>query len=164
MTRQVAFCGKQVFPVPDVECQRFIKNGGGMSTTVDSRVDRDKSNIAAVRAAWVLAVKDSDADRLADLVTFDVVVVHADGRCTTGKNALKNFLLGAFDQFNVEGKVSSSEIIAHGIWAVEIDEIETRRTRVDSPMSVDSHFRAVFVFSRQLDDSWKIARVIELQD
>lgn len=135
-----------------------------MSSTVESRVDRDKANIAAVRQAWIQAVKDSDTDRLADLVTFDVVAVHVDGRCTTGKDAFKNFLMGAFDQFNLEGKVSSSEIIAHGIWAVEIDEIETRRTRVESSMSIDSHFRAVFVFSRQLDDSWKVARVIELQD
>lgn len=135
-----------------------------MSSTVDSGVDRDKANIAAVRQAWIQAVKDSDADRLADLVTFDVVIVHADGRCTTGKEAVKDFFLGAFDQFNAEGKISSSEIIAHGIWAVEIDEIETRRTRVDSPVSIDAHFRAVFVFSRQLDDSWKVGRVIELKD
>ena len=135
-----------------------------MSSSVESHVDRDKANIMAARQAWIQAVRASDADRLADLVTFDVVAVHVDGRCTTGKEALKNFLGDVFDQFNVEGTVSSSDIIVHGIWGVEIDEVETRRSRVDGLMSIDSRFRAVFVFSKQLDDSWKVARVIELKD
>lgn len=135
-----------------------------MSSVVESHVDRDKQNIIAVRQAWLKAVRDSDAERLADLVTIDVVAVHADGRCASGKEQLKAFFLDAFDQFNVEGTVSSSEIVVHGIWAVEIDKLETRRTRVDSLMSIDAHFQAVFVFSRQLDDSWKIARIVELKD
>ena len=135
-----------------------------MSSSVGLNIDRDKQNIIAVRQAWLQAVKDSDADRLADLVAFDVVAVLADGQCASGKENLKNFLLDAFDRFNVEGSLSSSEIVVHGIWAVEIDKLETRRTSVDSLMSIDARFQAVFVFSRQLDDSWKIARIIELRD
>jgi uncharacterized protein (TIGR02246 family) len=134
------------------------------SSPLDLHVDLDKARITAVRKAWVEAVKRSDADRLADLVTFDVVGVHANGRCTVGKDNLKNFFLDAFDQFNFEGNVESSEIVVHGIWAVGIDEVQTRRTRVDGNMAMDARFRAVFVFSRQLDDSWKISRIIELQD
>jgi len=135
-----------------------------MGSSVEPHVDRDRENIIAVRQAWIQAVKDSDADKLANLMTFDVVGVHADGRCTTGKEELKKFFLDAFDQFNLEGSISSSEIVVHGIWAVEIDKVQTRRTRVDSLMSIDAHYQAVFVFSRQLDDSWQIARIIELKD
>jgi ketosteroid isomerase-like protein len=135
-----------------------------MSSSVEPQVDRDKQNIIGVRHAWLQAVKDSNAERLTDLMTFDVVGVHADGRCTVGKEELRKFFLDVFDRFNVEGTVSSSEVVVHGIWAVEIDKVETKRTQVDSAMSVDAHFQAVFVFSRQLDDSWKIARVIELKD
>ena len=131
---------------------------------LDLHVDLDKANIAAVRQAWVEAVRRSDAERLADLVTHDVVGVHANGRCTVGKENLKNFFLDAFDQFNLEGKIESSEIVVHGIWAVEIDEVQTRRTRVDRDLPIDGRFRAVFVFCRQLDDSWKVSRVVELQD
>ena len=117
-----------------------------------------------MRQAWIQAVKNSDADKLANLMTFDVVGVHADGRCTTGKEQLKRFFLDVFDQFNIEGSVFSSEIAVHGIWAVEIDKVKTSRTSVDSRMSIDAQFQAVFVFSRQLDDSWQIARIIELKD
>lgn len=135
-----------------------------MSSSPDVQVDRDRENIIEVRRAWLTAVKNSDADQLANLMTFDVVGVHADGRCTTGREELKKFFLNAFDQFNLEGSISSSEIVVHGIWAVEIDKLETKRTRVDGLMSIAAHFQAVFVFSRQLDDSWKIARIIELKD
>jgi uncharacterized protein (TIGR02246 family) len=134
------------------------------SSPLDLHVDLDKARITAVRRAWVEAVKRSDADRLADLVTHDVVGVHANGRCTLGKENLKNFFLDAFDQFNLQGTIESSEIAVHGIWAVEIDEVQTRRTRVDGNLPMDGRFRAVFVFCRQLDDSWKVSRVIELED
>jgi ketosteroid isomerase-like protein len=134
------------------------------SGPLDLHVDLDKAKIAAVRHAWVDAVKRSDADRLADLVTYDVVGVHANGRCTVGKENLKHFFLDVFDQFNLEGIIESSEIVVHGIWAVEIDEVQTKRTRVEGNLPIDSRFRAVFVFCRQLDDSWKVSRVIELQD
>lgn len=135
-----------------------------MSGSQESRAERDVANIAAVRQAWIQAVKDGDADRLAELVTYDVVAVHADGRCTRGKDDVKNFLLDFFNQYMIEGKVLSSDVVIHGFWAVEIDEISTKRGRYESTVSMESNFRAVFVFSRQLDDSWKVARLIELQD
>lgn len=135
-----------------------------MSSSVEEHIHRDKQNIAAAREAWRHAVKAGDADRLANLMTFDVVGVHADGRCTTGKDELKKFFLDVFEQFEVDGSISSSETLVHGIWAVEIDSLETKRSRVGSLMSVDAHFQIVIVFSRQLDDSWKIARIVELKD
>ena len=135
-----------------------------MSGSLGSRAERDVANVAAVRQAWVQAVKDGDADRLAELVTYDVVVVHADGRCTRGKDDVRKFLLDFFNQYTIEGKVLSSDVVIHGFWAVEIDEISTKRGRYESTVSIDTSFRAVFVFSRQLDDSWRVARLIELQD
>ena len=43
--------------------------------------------IAAVRQAWLDAVKSGNAERLADMVTEDVVVVHGDGRaCVAERN------------------------------------------------------------------------------
>jgi uncharacterized protein (TIGR02246 family) len=131
---------------------------------LDLHLDLDKSRISAVRLAWIEAVKTSDADRLVDLVTQDVVGVHANGQCTIGKQSLRDFFLKAFDQFNFEGSVESSDVVVHGIWAVQIDEVKTTRTRVGGEGSMEARFRAVFVFSRQLDDSWKISRIIELQD
>ena len=142
----------------------FERGGVMSSSSVDLHVDLDRTKIAAVRQQWLEAVKTSDADKLAELVTHDVVGVHTNGRCTVGKENLKTFFLGAFDRFNFEGKITSSEIAVHGIWAVEIDEVETRRTQFETEISTEGHYRTVFVFCRQLDDSWQISRVIELED
>lgn len=56
-----------------------------------SSADRslDQARIAAVRQDGVQAVRDGDAERLANLVTDDVVAVLKNGRCITGKEALK---------------------------------------------------------------------------
>jgi len=43
------------------------------------------ASIAAVRQAWLEAVRAADAGRLAAMVTDDVVVVHGNGRCVRGR-------------------------------------------------------------------------------
>ena len=47
------------------------------------------SSIAAIRQAWLDAVRAADAERLAAMVTDDVVVVHGDGRCVRGREGLE---------------------------------------------------------------------------
>lgn len=56
----------------------------------NSTIDPDASKIAAVREAWLAAVKAGDANRLAEMVTDDVVVVHGNGRCVGGKEEVKS--------------------------------------------------------------------------
>ncbi len=135
-----------------------------MGNSLAATVDRDKAKIAAVREAWIEAVKRGNAGELADLMTYDVVGVHGDGQCIRGKEELKRFFQDILDRYDIRGGISSSDVVIHGAWAVEIDKMETTRTQYNSAMSVDVALQAVFVFSRQLDNSWKVARVIELQD
>ena len=131
-----------------------------MSSSLEAPAD--KAGISAARNAWREAVAAGDADRLADLITHDVVVVHADGRCTRGRDDVRRFFIEAFDRYDLEGKIFSSEIVVHGIWAVEIDEIQLKRTQYGSPISTDAALQAVFVYSHQLDNAWKVSRLIEL--
>lgn len=134
-----------------------------MSNSQESLRDREKASIALVREAWMKAVKSDDADQLADLMTDDIVAIHADGRCIHGKDDVTRFFQDLFDQFDIEGTISSSEVVIHGNWAVEIDKIETKRTEYESSMSVRASLQAVFLFSRQLDDCWKVSRLVELK-
>lgn len=134
-----------------------------MSNSQESLRDREKASIALVREAWMKAVKSDDADQLADLMTDDIVAIHADGRCIHGKDDVTRFFQDLFDQFDIEGTISSSEVVIHGNWAVEIDKIETKRTEYESSMSVRASLQAVFLFSRQVDDSWKVSRLVELK-
>jgi uncharacterized protein (TIGR02246 family) len=136
-----------------------------VSSSRKSGTESDKSKIAAVRQALNQAVKDSDASRLVALATNDIVVVLHNGRCMSGKSEFERFFLQAFERWDLEGTVSSSEVLVRDKWAIEIDEVHGTRAPLDgagAPMH--THFEAVFVFARQSDASWKVARVIELPD
>ena len=71
-----------------------------MGTISKSDSDSASSSIAAVQQAWLEAIKAADVERLATLVTDDVVVVHGTGRCVRGRDELKmdlrNCLRGIF--------------------------------------------------------------------
>ena len=133
-----------------------------MSSSLEAPAE--KAGIAAVRKAWLEAVASGDADRVTDLATYDIVAVHADGRCTRGKDDVKKFLFDAFARFDLAGTITSSEIVTHGMWGIEIDQIQLKRSYFGSGASTETPLQAVFVFARQLDDSWKVARIIELPD
>ena len=47
----------------------------------------EQTQIATVRQAWMQAVRDGDTNRLANLLTGDVVAVLKDGLCICGKEA-----------------------------------------------------------------------------
>lgn len=128
--------------------------------------DIDRSKIAALREAWIEAVNYSDANAIAALVTDDVVGIYGSGRCTCGKNELKTFLLEVFQLEDVvERTYLSSEVIIHGKWAIETDYVDSSRAPLhNSGGPITTHFRFVFVYCRQSDASWKVARVIELPD
>ena len=136
-----------------------------MSSSQKSGIESDKSKIAAVRHALNQAVKDSDASRLVALATNDVVVVLHNGRCMSGKSEFESFFLHAFERWDLEGTVLSSEVMVRDKWAIEIDEVQgTRAPLAGAGAPMHTHFEAVFVFARQSDASWKVARVIELPD
>jgi ketosteroid isomerase-like protein len=60
--------------------QHTLKQARVLAETVMPE-DSATLEITALREAWLAAVTSADADRLACLVTDDVVVIHADGRC-----------------------------------------------------------------------------------
>ena len=81
--------------------------------------DLEVSKIAAVRAAWISAVKASDIDGLIALATDDIVVVNGDGKTAIGIHALRTNLTHDFGLFDVEPRDSSAQIIVHDSWAIE---------------------------------------------
>jgi ketosteroid isomerase-like protein len=77
----------------------------------------DISKIAAVRAAWISAVKARDINGLMALATDDIVVVNGNGKTATGVEALRADLTHDFELFDLELRDSSAEIIVHDRWA-----------------------------------------------
>lgn len=124
--------------------------------------DLEVYKIAAVRAAWISAVKASDIDGLIALATDDIVVVHANGKTAIGIDALRANLTHDFGLFDVEPRDSSAQIIVHDSWAIEFCEVDRMVSAVKSGRRVQTHSKIIAVFSRQSDASWKVARVVGL--
>ena len=133
-----------------------------MSTLPKSGPTADHFKVAAVRKAWIEAVIAEDVDKLASLVTDDIVTVHAHGQCSCGKDEFKKDLRHILAMVDIERVAPSSEVIIHDGWAIEIDEVENTRTHITDLMPITTRFKAVFVFRRQGDNSWKISRILEL--
>jgi uncharacterized protein (TIGR02246 family) len=118
------------------------------------------SSIAAVRQAWLDAVRAGDAEQLAAMVTDDVVVVHGNGRCIRGRDQLKADFLKAFDAFSIEQNVSSAEVVVRDPWAFEISEVESRLTPRAGGASTHVLSTTIVALQRQPDGSWKVGRVL----
>jgi len=132
--------------------------------TAKSDTSLDRSKIATVRNALNEAVKQSDVHHLTNLLTDDVVVVHEDGLCTCGKQETQAFFLHAFARYDIEGTVSSADVIVHDKWAVEMDEVDTSREPFGVGAPIRVHYKAILVYARQSDFSWKVARFIALTE
>jgi ketosteroid isomerase-like protein len=111
-----------------------------VASSPQSDIASDLSKIAAVREAWIAAVKDSDVDRLISMVTNGVVAVFGNGRCVSGKEELKAAFIGGFGRFDFERRVVSAEVLIRDKWAFEIDT-SARRCADSCPFTDSSHVR-----------------------
>lgn len=135
-----------------------------MDTPSKSATDSDRSKIAALREAWLTAVRASNADSLAEMLTDDVVVVHGNGRCVCGKEAVRADFLEGFRRFAINQRVSPTEIIVREKWAFEISEVDSELTPIQGGQHVHASSMTVVVLSRQSDNSWRVCRVLGLLD
>ena len=128
--------------------------------------DRDSAvtSITALRQAWLRAVRSSDVERLASLVTDDVVVVHGNGRCLQGKDEFKADFRKAFEAFSIDQVVSSAQVVVRGRWAFEISDVESRLSPHLGGESKQVHSITVVALHQQPDGSWKVGRVLGLLD
>ena len=133
-----------------------------MISSSGSEAGVERSATADLRSAWIKALIENDVEQLEPLVTDDIVAIHGNGHCSCGKEQLKRDFRQTLEHVDVERVIPCSELVVHGQWAIGIDEVKSTRTMDGTYGSVDSHFKAVFVFQRQLDNSWKVARVMEL--
>ena len=120
--------------------------------------------ITAVREAWLEAVRSADISRLASLVADDVVIVHGDGRCLRGKGEFEADFLKAFEFFHIDQRVLSPEVTIRGDWAFEIARVETILTPIRGDGMKCALTTTLVAFRKQLDGTWKVARVIGLLD
>jgi uncharacterized protein (TIGR02246 family) len=133
-----------------------------MDSSSASATDSGGSEIAGLREAWLAAVKARDANALAQMLTDDVVVVHGNGRCVCGKEAVRADFLEGFRRFVIEQTVSPTDLIVREKWAFEISEVESQLMPIQGGQAVHARSTTIVVFSRQSDASWKVCRVLGL--
>lgn len=124
----------------------------------------EQAKIAAVRQEWVQAVCDSNADRLSNLTTDDVVAVLKDGQCVNGKQAVRATLQHIFSLYDVERKTLASGVIIRDNWAIVLDQMDSTSTSVSKGIEVRARVKTVIVYARQSNGDWKVARLMELLD
>ena len=117
------------------------------------------SSVAAVRHAWLEAVKAGDSGRLATMVTDDVVV-HGNGRCVHGKDELEMDFLNGFKKFTVSQKVSSAKTLHRGRWAFDIADVQSTLIPTGGGDPSIVHSTTVVVLAQQSDGQWRVARVV----
>lgn len=84
--------------------------------------------------------------------------------CVCRKDEFKAYFHHKFGQLEIEARVTSVETVVDDKWGFEVDEVESAETTVRAGAPVHVQFRIAVVFARQLDGSWKVARLLEFSD
>ena len=124
--------------------------------------DADSHQVeAAIRAAdaqWLAAARAHDLERTLSFWSDDVILMQPGAPPVVGKAALRNYVAGAFAIPNF-----SISWITDRVWAARSGELAyatgTDEIRMTSPegKSVVEHNKAVAIWRRQADGSWKCA-------
>ena len=118
------------------------------------------ASVVAVRDAWLAALRSRDVDRLMELITDDIVVMHPNGRTDIGKAVVRADFERFFKQFTVDQKAVSDETVVSSDWAFDRGRVQTTLVPVGGgkPVQIDSE--VVTILRREADGAWKVARTI----
>jgi len=92
------------------------------------------------------------------------VVVHGDGRCIRGKDEFEADFLKAFESLRIEQRVVDPDVVIRGDWAFEIGRVESILTPIRGGTTRCAVTTTLVALRKQLDGTWKVARVVGLLD
>ena len=128
-----------------------------------SSVDENASDfdsINAVLATHVAAVNSSDsAANLADFAD-DIVYLPPNQPPIRGKQALASFVGPFFETFDAELEMVPEETVVSGDWAFQWGNFTNTIVAQNSSDTTFMDAKWIYLYQRQSDGSWKIARDI----
>jgi uncharacterized protein (TIGR02246 family) len=133
--------------------------GGAESMTTNS-LDEEIQEIRRVANQWTAAVEAGGIDRLGQLVTEDIVVIHGNGRLVCGREAVMNDFARSLQDFSVQQTVESEETIVAGEWAFDRAKVHTTISSRKSSDTKQFESRSVTILKKQSGRGWCVARVI----
>jgi uncharacterized protein (TIGR02246 family) len=122
--------------------------------------DEEVQEIRRVAVRWTAAVEAGDFERLGQLMTDDIVVIHGNGRLIRGKEAVMNDFARSFEDLSVQQRVESEETIIAGEWAFDRAKVHTTISSRKSRDTKQFESRTVTILRRQSGLAWRVARVI----
>ena len=119
----------------------------------------EAAKIRQVSLRWTEAMGRADIEQLRQLMTDDVVVVHANGKTLIGRDAVAAHLARSFADFRIQQRVHSEETIIASEWAFERAQVHTTMAPRHGGASRD--FLSVTVTILRNDGlGWRVARTI----
>jgi uncharacterized protein (TIGR02246 family) len=122
--------------------------------------DEEIREIRRVAVRWTAAVEAGDIERLGQLMTDDIVVIHGNGRLVCGKEAVMKDFARSLADFSVQQRVESEETIVAGEWAFDRAKVHTTISSRKSCDTKQFNSRSVTILQKQSGLGWRVARVI----
>lgn len=129
--------------------------GEPMATTAE-----DVAAINAVREMEAEGIGTGDVEAGVAAYADDIVFMAPDMPATTGKDAIREWLTGAYEQFDLNVNYTSSDITVSGDWAIERYGGEATFTPKDGTGPLVEQLKGIHIYRRQADGTWKIAQDI----
>lgn len=117
----------------------------------------DESAIRALRQAFNEAQRAGDADRVAAFYTDDAVVLGPDAPSTSGLDAIRAGSAEFYGSYEWNSSEPIEDLEVQGDWAFTRTTWSSTQTDKSTGATVDISGKAVHIYRRQPDGTWKIA-------
>ena len=134
--------------------------GTACSRGAEGDTAADLAAIDALRLEHVAAVNAGDLEAMLATMTDDVVYLPPGQPAALGTEALRSAVQPYYEQFEVHLSMNAEETVAAGDWAFEWGHGSNSLRPLAGDDTVHLEFKYLYVYQRQPDGSWKIARDI----
>ncbi len=127
----------------------------------DKGIDADQAAIKTLIGKSIDAFVARDWDEFVGTFSEDAVWMPPGSGILRGQDAWWSFVQPWWNSSAViEIDITTEELIVSGDWAIERHSEFQVFTIGDNPEPITAYFKAIWVFQRQVDGTWKISRYI----
>lgn len=135
---------------------------GPTGCTVSASMDTEDDEVAVekLRGKEVAAMNEGDVDAVLALCTGDVVYMPTDQPAVSGQAALREWLSGFFSAASISISHTSEQVTVAGGTAIEPWSALLTVIPKDGSERLTNRLKGMYVYRREPDGAWKIARAI----
>ncbi len=117
----------------------------------------DEAAIRALRAAFTEAQGSGDVDTIVSSYASDAILMRAGAPTVSGLEPISALLAENFEQSAMTVEDPIDQLVVLGDWAFDRTSFSGTQTNRESGETVDLEGKAIHIYRRQADGSWKIA-------